>query len=1140
MSKSLATKNVAAVLIGMGLILAFTFSFATTAKADALSDLQAQVNALLAQIAALQGGSGSQQAGGLVCSTFTQSLTLGSTGSEVMALQKLLNSIDGTQVATAGAGSPGNETSYFGGLTRAAVSKFQQKYGITPTAGYWGPISRAKANSLCSGVVVVPPGTPTPTPTPTGPGVTIMAAVQPANSLAPGGTSRVPFTTFTLTNNTGAAVTVTGITVQRAGLAVDAVFSGVVLVDENGLQVGISKTLNSNHQATVGDTFTLNAGQTKTLTVAGNMQSAATLASYAGQVVSLSVVGVNTSVPVNGSLPITGANQTINATLTVGSVTPAISSLDPNSAQTKNIGDAGLKFSAVRFTAGSAEDLKLYSVRWRLNGTVSASDLANITTVVGGTTYATTVSADGRYYTAVFPGGLLIAKGNAVDVLIQGDVMGTNASGRTAQFDIDKTSDVYFVGQLYGYGVGLATVSSGTQGSTGTSLITANTPWFDGSAFTISGASVTTIGKATEVPAQNIPVNVPNQPLGGYVTDFRGEAVSVQSAAFTIATSSGQSGYITGVSIYDENGAVVAGPVDASGVGGTLTFTDTITYPVGRHVYTLKGKLPSTYTNGGTVQISTTPSAWTGVTGQTTGNTVTISTGNFSMNTMTVRAAQLNITVSSQPTSQNIVAGGQGITFANLQLDASASGEDIRISSLKVRLDAQLTSGAATNLTSCQVYDGATALNTGANVITLSTATTTANSFAFDNSLTVAKGTVKTLGLKCNVATGATGQYRFVIDNADAWAATGVTSGNSLTLDTTLVVTDANAGTMTVTSGTLVASTDASSPSYAVAAGGATGVTVGVIKFRASNEAVNLNKLGLTLNTASTSATDLVQVTIWDGATQVGTATFAGAVSTATSTFTTPVSLPKDADKALTIKADLQPIGTSQPGTDGHLVVVNYNSADATGVASGLNIQGSGSTAVAGVRTFKTYPVIALDTLPTNGVADGRLIHFKVTANAAGPVGIALMKFTIATSTITSVTAINAYGYTDASYSQPISGVGTGGLVNDTAQSAHTGTFTITPSSIIQVPAGTTYYFEVRGTVAGVQTGSSVSTTFLGNAAYPSLAALTYMSNSTITGGNFIWSPNATTTAVAADNDWTNGYGLPGLPGSGIVATRSN
>src|SRR3990167_2739642 len=128
MSKALATKNVATVLVAVAMVFGFAFAFATPAKADVISDLQAQIQALLAQISALQGGSGSQQVGGLACINFTQNLTIGSTGSEVMALQKFLNSVDGTQLATTGAGSPGNETSYFGGLTKAAVVKFQDKF----------------------------------------------------------------------------------------------------------------------------------------------------------------------------------------------------------------------------------------------------------------------------------------------------------------------------------------------------------------------------------------------------------------------------------------------------------------------------------------------------------------------------------------------------------------------------------------------------------------------------------------------------------------------------------------------------------------------------------------------------------------------------------------------------------------------------------------------------------------------------------------------------------------------------------------------------------------------------------------------------------------------------------------------------
>lgn len=153
---SLATKNVATVLVGSVLVLALSFAFVTPAKADMLSDLQAQVQALLAQIAALGGGSTTTSGAG--CYAFTQSHQQGQSGGEIMWIQKFLNS-HGAQVSVSGAGSPGNETAYFGAATKAAVAKFQAANGITPAAGYWGPITIAKAKSLCAGAPTT--GTPT-------------------------------------------------------------------------------------------------------------------------------------------------------------------------------------------------------------------------------------------------------------------------------------------------------------------------------------------------------------------------------------------------------------------------------------------------------------------------------------------------------------------------------------------------------------------------------------------------------------------------------------------------------------------------------------------------------------------------------------------------------------------------------------------------------------------------------------------------------------------------------------------------------------------------------------------------------------------------------------------------------------------
>ncbi|MDD4201279.1 MAG: hypothetical protein PHU39_00670 [Candidatus Pacebacteria bacterium] len=140
------------------------------------TDLQAQIDALLAQIAALQ----AQLAGGTsagapaVCSgiSFTRNLSLGSTGNDVKCLQALLNQDSATQVAASGVGAMGSETTYFGNLTATAVVKFQNKYasevlapvGLTSGTGFVGAQTRAKLNAMLVSTPTTPPTDPT-TPT---------------------------------------------------------------------------------------------------------------------------------------------------------------------------------------------------------------------------------------------------------------------------------------------------------------------------------------------------------------------------------------------------------------------------------------------------------------------------------------------------------------------------------------------------------------------------------------------------------------------------------------------------------------------------------------------------------------------------------------------------------------------------------------------------------------------------------------------------------------------------------------------------------------------------------------------------------------------------------------------------------------
>lgn len=127
-----AVAKVAAVVAGLGLVAMSFASFAPAAKAMTADEIAAQIAALQAQLAAL---GGSTSAG----TTFTVDLTIGSTGADVTALQNWLIS--------KGYSIPAGATGYFGSQTQAALAAYQAANGISPAAGYFGPITRAKVNA---------------------------------------------------------------------------------------------------------------------------------------------------------------------------------------------------------------------------------------------------------------------------------------------------------------------------------------------------------------------------------------------------------------------------------------------------------------------------------------------------------------------------------------------------------------------------------------------------------------------------------------------------------------------------------------------------------------------------------------------------------------------------------------------------------------------------------------------------------------------------------------------------------------------------------------------------------------------------------------------------------------------------------
>ncbi len=134
------------------------------------------------------------------------------------------------------------------------------------------------------------------------------AGQEPAVLTVEPGTERVPCTTISLINNSGGAVIIYTLTVERAGTASDSSLSEASLIGAAGAVLATAPTLGKHQTTLTPGALTLAKGQSLTLTVAGTVAKSA----RANRTVGLTVVAVNASSPILGSLPLTGVLHKIH------------------------------------------------------------------------------------------------------------------------------------------------------------------------------------------------------------------------------------------------------------------------------------------------------------------------------------------------------------------------------------------------------------------------------------------------------------------------------------------------------------------------------------------------------------------------------------------------------------------------------------------------------------------------------------------------------------------------------------------------------------------------------------------------------------------------------------------------------------
>ena len=1063
----------------------------------------------------------------------------------------------------------------------------------------------------------VPTPTPGPTPGPTaGTASTVSVALAsdtPASGIVVQNAIRVPFTTVNFTASSDGDATIDSMLVERGGgAAQDGAFAGILLwdADTDNRISNTARTLGTDHNATFNDDIVVKAGTTRKVIIAGNMASS--LTNYAGEVPTLGIKSIamkGATTLVGASLPLHGNYQTLNNTVTIGALTVTTGADNPSSS-TQKIGTTDFIFTGLRVTAGSAEDVEVTRIVFNQGGTAADSDVTNLDLVVDSSVVATVAMADNK--NAAFDlraNPIKLEKGKSKQVNLRGDI--TSGSSRTIRWDIKKQDDVIAKGKTYGF--------SPTPTYNNTSEPYHN----QGGTITINRGTVQ-VTPTAGVSNANIAEDTKEVTVGKFDFDVRGESLSFESVGVQLnidlatAGTGATTSDITAVKLVDATGKVLGGPVDPTfnafnnGVGGlnvagrtsygTATITDNFILRAGVQSVTVKANLSADFSANDTIRAILYPKAMT-VKGVDTGETLvaadkTPGAGQQSA-LYTVKTAALAVSVSSQPTAQNVVGGTQNFTYAKFRLDAADSGEDIKVTQIKSELFT--VTAVPSDFANWRVMDGTTDVQTSSSAdpttVTAGGATTT---FVFVNPIYITKGTVKELAIVANVTKSATaGSIRVGLPTPHATgsqiSATGKDSGQ--TASVTLSTGDGQ--TMTLTSaGSLTVTKSSASPEAGLIPQNTAGLTVGTFRMTATNENVKLEKLYLSATTTrqwggNTGIThgpfnQVNTVYLYDGATMIASASPTSTNNALTAGNTTvlfeltgnPIVVEKDRVKDITVKVDTASVTrfTTSKGTPGQGFIFSVASTSdvlAKGVQSGSELDGlskafTGATLNGQSVMVSTPTVTTNDQLGTSGIASGALAtasakevyKFRVAADSSGDVGLYGVTFLVSTTTATATNFIINDGSRDrANTTTPFL------IVNDNnTGNAELFAFEFTyndglpPSNTnvipYPVPAGGSTLFVLKANLTCDTTGSGCSGSsqsgnvqfqLLGDvdfpATYPNSARTLSISPYQ---NSFIWSdfsvvgPIGTSSSTASTSEqWFNGNRVRTSTGGILVSTTT-
>lgn len=948
------TIKIVSSLLGFAMVLSLVAGAVSPVQAMTLAEAEAQLAAVTAQLAALQG---------TPAYTFTKDLKLGSRDAEVKNLQKVLNASVDTQVAVSGVGSLGKETTYFGGLTKAAVIKYQTKNDISPAAGYVGRITRAKLNAVVVAGTTTPPTTGTTTATTTNI-VTVSALSNPSGYIV-SGSAQIPVLNFKVTNNTSQDVMVTSLKLNKGGLLSDSNIANIYLATGNNI-VAQFMSFSGGVATFTGNLFSVKAGESLDVNVRVDITGAASSNVVKFNLMTVGDITVSAGT-IAGTFPIVGGDF-----FTTSVSNPALSTITSLNYQgvatDVDSGTLGFRTGSLSFTVNNSA-VKLMSVKYTVSGSINLNtDLQNLKLKINGAEVASVVmpTLDGKVLFDLSANAPTLKTGSQ-QMEVYADVLGT--PNRTFKMEVLRPYDWVLQDTAYG-----TNISGGTPGGTATTINVR--------------AGTATLALSSDTPTGNIARGGSGVTLAKFTIKASGEALRVKWLPFTLTEAGGATwatianvdANVRNIALFADDGSQVGTTINTPSTctGNTstaTTFTCSFGTPSSNINYIVPANTTRTLSLKADIQSAgdvttlrgalVAPAgnyAGSNLEGQVSYQTSSAPGGAISGSIRTIAVSPFQATQNSALATQTFVGGATSAKIGSYSVSAS-SAEKINVSSITIKTSAGVSAGL--NLQNLSIRVGGTVWNYVQSTVgasqsyTFSSPTGTTGIIAGGSVLVdvyadvLSNSTVATY-VAPTALVGAVGFGEMTNSSQTLKRADGVV------VDTTNTVPGQN--TIIATVGTLTVSVDASdsAPDAQQIVQGAVGVNLGQFKLAAgANEDMKVDQVIMTASSTVTGApATFSNLRLVDTSTGLEVATGQALQASTTAlgaytsvfTFTPSLVITKSTTKIYKVLADVASISASP---------ASHNKPYVVGVLNAGDIVAYGATSNTGVVAAGTFPLLA-------------------------------------------------------------------------------------------------------------------------------------------------------------------------------------